>query len=48
MKIEILDSAQRDLIEGFEFYEKQQEGFGDGLKFVRRIIFMLRTLSHCR
>jgi len=28
MKIEILDLAQRDLIEGYYFYEQQEEGLG--------------------
>ena len=29
MKIVILPSAMNDLVEGFEFYEKQQENLGD-------------------
>ena len=28
MKIEILDDAQRDLIEGFQFYESRETGVG--------------------
>lgn len=28
MKIEILESARRDLVEGFLFYEKQADGIG--------------------
>lgn len=28
MKIEILDEAEDDLIEGFHFYEAQQSGLG--------------------
>jgi plasmid stabilization system protein ParE len=28
MRIEILDKAERDLIEGFRFYEDQAEGLG--------------------
>jgi hypothetical protein len=28
MRIEILDQAERDLIEGFRFYEDQGEGLG--------------------
>ena len=28
MTIEILDRAEQDLIEGFEFYEKQSAGLG--------------------
>lgn len=28
MKLRILDAASRDLIEGFNFYEKQQAGLG--------------------
>ena len=28
MRIEILDEAQQDLIEGFRFYEKQENGVG--------------------
>ncbi len=29
MKVEILDEAERDLIDGFRFYEAQAEGLGD-------------------
>lgn len=29
MKIEILDSAEDDLIDGFKFYENQSRGLGD-------------------
>lgn len=29
MKVEILDEAEQDLVEGFEFYEKQSRGLGD-------------------
>ncbi len=29
MKIKILESASKDLIEGYWFYEKQQEGLGN-------------------
>ena len=29
MKIEILDAAEQDLVEGFGFYENQSEGLGD-------------------
>ena len=28
MRIEVLDTAQRDLVEGFRFYEEQGEGLG--------------------
>jgi hypothetical protein len=28
MKLEILDQAEEDLIEGFRFYESQQAGLG--------------------
>jgi hypothetical protein len=28
MKIVILDEAERDLAEGFDFYERQEEGVG--------------------
>jgi hypothetical protein len=28
MKIEILDEAEKDLLEGFEFYEYQSDGLG--------------------
>lgn len=28
MRIEILDTAQRDLVEGFRFYEEQRVGLG--------------------
>jgi hypothetical protein len=29
MKIQILDEAQQDLADGFQFYESQAEGLGD-------------------
>ena len=29
MRIEILDDAQQDLIDGFRFYENQEAGLGD-------------------
>ncbi|MDZ7718374.1 MAG: hypothetical protein U5K72_06080 [Balneolaceae bacterium] len=29
MKLQILDVAKNDLIEGFHFYEQQQQGLGD-------------------
>ncbi len=29
MKVEILDAAQEDLLDGFRFYECQSEGLGD-------------------
>lgn len=29
MKIEILDEAEQDLVDGFGFYESQGEGLGD-------------------
>jgi hypothetical protein len=29
MKIEVLDSAEKDLIDGFKFYENQSTGLGD-------------------
>ena len=29
MKVEILDEAQEDLLDGFRFYECQSEGVGD-------------------
>ena len=29
MKVEILDEAQEDLLNGFRFYESQSEGLGD-------------------
>ncbi len=29
MKVEILDEAERDMIEGFRFYEAQAGGLGD-------------------
>jgi len=29
VKIEILDEAERDLVEGFRFYESQATGLGD-------------------
>ena len=29
MKVEILDEAEQDLVDGFLFYESQSEGLGD-------------------
>jgi hypothetical protein len=29
MRIEILDSAEKDLLDGFKFYESQSRGLGD-------------------
>ena len=29
MRIEILDEAERDLVDGFAFYERQSKGLGD-------------------
>lgn len=29
MKIEILDAAEKDLFDGFEFYERQSKGLGN-------------------
>jgi hypothetical protein len=29
MKLEILDLAKQDLIEGFQFYEQKEQGLGD-------------------
>jgi len=29
MKIEILDLAEKDLVDGFKFYERQSNGLGD-------------------
>jgi plasmid stabilization system protein ParE len=29
MRVQILDEAQRDLVEGYRFYEDQGEGLGD-------------------
>ncbi|NVM21582.1 MAG: type II toxin-antitoxin system RelE/ParE family toxin [Desulfobacterales bacterium] len=29
MRIEILDEAEKDLVEGFAFYERQSNGLGD-------------------
>ena len=29
MRIELLDSAEKDLIDGFEFYEHQSKGLGE-------------------
>lgn len=29
MKIEILDAAEKDLLEGYDFYECQSKGLGD-------------------
>ncbi len=29
MKIEILDAAEKDLLDGYEFYERQSKGLGN-------------------
>ena len=29
MRIELLDSAEEDLLNGFKFYERQSKGLGD-------------------
>ncbi len=29
MRIEILDSAEKDLLDGFKFYERQSKGLGN-------------------
>lgn len=29
MKIEILDAAEKDLLDGYDFYECQSKGLGD-------------------
>jgi len=29
MKIELLDSAEKDLLDGFKFYERQSRGLGN-------------------
>ena len=29
MKIEILDAAEKDLLDGYDFYERQSKGLGD-------------------
>ena len=29
MKIELLDAAEKDLIDGFKFYDRQSKGLGD-------------------
>ncbi len=29
MRIELLDSAEKDLLNGFKFYERQSKGLGD-------------------
>ena len=29
MRIELLDSAEKDLLDGFKFYERQSSGLGD-------------------
>jgi len=31
MRIELLDSAEKDLLNGFKFYERQSKGLGDYL-----------------
>jgi hypothetical protein len=42
MRIEILDKAEDDLVEGFQFYEDQQAGLGS--YFLEACIL---TLNHC-
>jgi hypothetical protein len=48
MKIEILDQAEADLIEGFHFYETQQRGVGayflaNLYAALNRCVFMLAS-----
>lgn len=43
MKIEILDTAQRDLVEGFRFYEEQ--GVGLGSYFLTSLYADIESLS---
>ncbi|MDY6989434.1 MAG: type II toxin-antitoxin system RelE/ParE family toxin, partial [Thermodesulfobacteriota bacterium] len=42
MNIEILDEAEKDLIDGFAFYERQSEGLGE--YFVDSIFSDLESL----
>jgi len=45
MKIEILDLAQQDLIEGYYFYEQQEEGLGD--YFLKHLFCDIDSLVVC-
>ncbi len=43
MKVEILDEAQEDLLDGFRFYECQSEGLGDYF-----LDFLFSDMTPCR
>ena len=45
MKIQILDEAQQDLVDGFQFYESQSEGLGD--YFLDSIFSDIDSLQIC-
>ena len=44
MKIEVLDEAEADLAEGFEFYERQSKGLGG--YFVESILADIKFLQN--
>lgn len=46
MKIEILDEAQQDLIEGFQFYESRETGVGS--YFLECLFSDIDSLLLCR
>lgn len=43
MKIQILESARRDLVEGFYFYDKQADGIGS--YFLNSLYLDIETLA---
>ncbi len=44
MKVELLASAKKDLVEGFDFYERQQSGLG--ANFLESLFGDIDTLAH--
>jgi hypothetical protein len=46
MRIEILDSAEKDLLDGFEFYERQSKGLGN--YFLDSLFSDIESLYLCR
>ena len=46
MKIEVLDQAERDLIEGFHFYDEQRVGLGS--YFLENLLRRYRISPHLR
>ena len=43
MKVEVLESARKDLVDGFYFYEKQADGIGT--YFLKSLYFDIDSLS---